>query len=95
MRCEAGSKTFRQIFVATIISRRVQQIIVLVVRLPQHSVCDDYVGVLISLWLSKGIFLFQDNAAPHKAAITYQKLSDLHFEVPKHSAHSPDLACSD
>jgi hypothetical protein len=28
-----------------------------------------YVGVLISLWLSKGILFFQDNASPHKTAI--------------------------
>jgi histone-lysine N-methyltransferase SETMAR len=37
----------------------------------------------------------QDNAALHKAAITHQKLADLHFEVLKHSAYSPDLAPSD
>jgi hypothetical protein len=34
----------------------------------------------------------QDNAAPHKAAITHQKLADLHFEVLKHPAYSPALA---
>jgi hypothetical protein len=36
--------------------------------------------------LSKGILFLQDNAAPHKAAITrtHQKLEDLHFEVLKH-----------
>jgi hypothetical protein len=54
-----------------------------------------YVGVLISLWLSKGILFLQDNAAPHKAAITHQKLADFHFEVLKHPAYSPDLAPSD
>jgi histone-lysine N-methyltransferase SETMAR len=37
----------------------------------------------------------QDNAAPHKAAITHQKLADLHFEVQKNPAYSPDLAPSD
>jgi hypothetical protein len=31
--------------------------------------------------LSKGILFPQDNAASHKAAITHQKLADLHFEV--------------
>jgi histone-lysine N-methyltransferase SETMAR len=51
--------------------------------------------VLISLWLSKEILFLQDNAAPHKAAITHQKLSDLHFEVLPHPAHSNDLAPSD
>jgi hypothetical protein len=54
-----------------------------------------YVGVLISLWLSKGILFLQYNAAPHKAAITHQKLADHHFEVLKHPAYSPDLASSD
>jgi histone-lysine N-methyltransferase SETMAR len=42
--------------------------------------------------LSKGIVVLQDNAAPHKAAITHQKLADHHFEVLKHLAYSPDLA---
>jgi histone-lysine N-methyltransferase SETMAR len=37
----------------------------------------------------------QDNAAPHKAAITHQKLADIHFEVQKHPAYSPDLAPPD
>jgi hypothetical protein len=35
--------------------------------------------------LSKGILFLQDNAAPHKVAITHQKLADLYFEVLKHS----------
>jgi histone-lysine N-methyltransferase SETMAR len=38
---------------------------------------------------------FKRNAAPHKAAITHQKLADCHFEVLKHPAYSPDLAPSD
>jgi histone-lysine N-methyltransferase SETMAR len=37
----------------------------------------------------------QDNATPHKAAIIYLKLADVHFEVLKHPAYSPDLAPSD
>jgi hypothetical protein len=41
--------------------------------------------------LSKGILFLQDNAAPHKAAITHQQLADLCFEVLKNSAYSPDL----
>jgi histone-lysine N-methyltransferase SETMAR len=44
--------------------------------------------------LSKGILFLQDNANPHKAVITHQKLADLHFEVLKHSGYSPDLAPS-
>jgi hypothetical protein len=43
--------------------------------------------------LSKGIS-FQDNAVLHKAAIMHQKLANLHFEVLKHPAYSPDLAPS-
>jgi hypothetical protein len=53
------------------------------------------VGVLISLWLSKGILFLQDNAAAHKAAITQPNLTDLKFEVLKYPAYSPDLAPSD
>jgi hypothetical protein len=56
---------------------------------------QQYVGVLISLWLSKGILFLQDNAAPHKAATTRQKLADLHFEVLKHPPYLPGLAPSD
>jgi histone-lysine N-methyltransferase SETMAR len=37
----------------------------------------------------------QDNAAPHKVAITQQKLADLQFEVLKHPTYSPYLAPSD
>jgi hypothetical protein len=51
-----------------------------------------YVGMLINLWLSKGNLFLQDNAAPHKAAITHQKLADFHFEVLKHPTYTPDLA---
>jgi hypothetical protein len=46
-----------------------------------------YVGVLISLWLSKEILFLQDNAAPHKTAITHQKLTHLHSEVLKNPAY--------
>jgi hypothetical protein len=52
--------------------------------------CAQYVLVLISLWLSKRILFFQDTAAPHKAAVTHQKLA--YFRCP---AYSPDLAPSD
>jgi hypothetical protein len=47
-----------------------------------------YTGVLISLWLSKGILFLEDNAAPHKADFTHQ-------EVLKHPAYSSDMAPSD
>jgi hypothetical protein len=45
--------------------------------------------------LSKGILFLQDNGAPHKEAIIHKKLADLHFEVLKTPAYSPDLAPSD
>jgi hypothetical protein len=37
--------------------------------------------------LSKGILFIKDNSAPHKVAITHQKLTEL-----KHLAYPPDLA---
>jgi histone-lysine N-methyltransferase SETMAR len=43
----------------------------------------------------KGILFLQGNAALHIAAIMHQKLADLHFEVLKHPAYSPDLAPMD
>jgi hypothetical protein len=42
----------------------------------------------------KGIPFLQDNAASHKLVIVHQKLADIHFEVLKHLAYSPDLAPS-
>jgi hypothetical protein len=45
--------------------------------------------------LSERILFPEDNAPYHKAAFTQQKLTDLHFEVLKHLAYSPDLAPSD
>jgi hypothetical protein len=35
---------------------------------------------------------FSKQGVPHKAAITHQKLADLHFEVLKHLAYSPNLS---
>jgi histone-lysine N-methyltransferase SETMAR len=40
----------------------------------------------------KLILFLQNNAAPHKAAITHRKLADFHFGVQKHPAYSPDFA---
>jgi hypothetical protein len=37
----------------------------------------------------------QDNAVPHKVAITHQKLADLPFEALKHPVYLPDSAASD
>jgi hypothetical protein len=51
------------------------------------------VGILISLWLSKGMSFLKDSAAPHKAAIKHQKLAD-HFKILKHLAYSLDLTHS-
>jgi len=43
--------------------------------------------------LSRGVK--RDNASSHMAAITQQKLADLHSEVLTYAAHSSDLAASD
>jgi hypothetical protein len=45
--------------------------------------------------LSKVFLFLQGNAAHHEVTITHQKLADIHFEVLKHPAYSPDLASSD
>jgi hypothetical protein len=45
--------------------------------------------------LLKGILFLQDNGSLHEGAITHQKLADLHFDDPKNSACSPDLAPAD
>lgn len=43
----------------------------------------------------KGIVFHQDNARPHTAKITRQKLKEFNWELMPHPAHSPDLAPSD
>jgi histone-lysine N-methyltransferase SETMAR len=45
--------------------------------------------------LSNGILFLQDSAASHKAVITHERLTHLHFEVLNHPTYSPDLAPSD
>jgi hypothetical protein len=40
--------------------------------------------------LSKGMLFLQDNVAPHKTAITQKKLADLHCEILKQAAYSPN-----
>ncbi|CAH2100956.1 unnamed protein product [Euphydryas editha] len=45
--------------------------------------------------LSKGVILQHDNAHPHTAQLTRDKLQELGWEVLPHPAYSPDLAPSD
>ena len=44
---------------------------------------------------SKRVLLLHDNACPHTAALTVDKLRALKFEVLKHPPHRPDSAPSD
>lgn len=43
----------------------------------------------------KGVILLHDNARPHKAVVTREKIAHLNFEVLNHPPYSPDLAPSD
>jgi transposase len=73
--------------------------------LPFFVYGKDHVALLVKLEqqlvskrrgkLPQRILFLQDNAAPHSAGITDQKLAELHIEVPKHPACSPDLSPSD
>ena len=58
------------------------------------SVLGKVKQALVSKWrrnLSKVVLFLQDTASWHTAAITQQKLADLHFKVLKHPACSPDF----
>ena len=43
----------------------------------------------------KGVILLQDNARPHTALVTRQKLTELDIEVLPHPPYSPDLSPTD
>lgn len=45
--------------------------------------------------LTKGIILLHDNARPHTARLTNQKINELGWEILDHPPYSPDLAPSD
>ena len=45
--------------------------------------------------MSSGIILLHDNARPHTAAKTKEKIQDFRWELFDHPPYSPDLAPSD
>lgn len=45
--------------------------------------------------LTKGVFLIHDNARPHSARVTQEKLEKFKWDVFQHPPYSPDLAPSD
>jgi histone-lysine N-methyltransferase SETMAR len=48
-----------------------------------------------SLVNRKGVLLLHDNARPHIARMTYQKLLEIKFETLPHPPYSPDLSPTD
>ena len=48
-----------------------------------------------SLVNRKGVILHHDNAKPHTAKITQQKINEFGWEVLPHPPYSPDIAPSD
>ena len=45
--------------------------------------------------LTKGVILLHDNARPHTANLTTQKLNELGWTILDHPPYSPDLAPTD
>ena len=56
-----------------------------------HSAIKEKRRGLLSRW----VVILVDNAPPHTASITQQKLKDLGFTVLPHPSYSPELAPSD
>jgi histone-lysine N-methyltransferase SETMAR len=64
-----------------------------------------YCEVLLKLWnavhrkhpsqLVKGVLLNHDNARPHTAQVTQERIQELQWELSEHPPYNPDLASSD
>jgi histone-lysine N-methyltransferase SETMAR len=63
-----------------------------------------YCEVLLKLWdairrkcpghLARGVLLHHDNARPHTARATHERIQELESKLPEHPPYSPDLAPS-
>jgi hypothetical protein len=56
----------------------------------QDAICRERAGQLAT-----GVWLYHDNARPHTAQATQERIQELHWELLEHLPYIPDLAPSD
>jgi histone-lysine N-methyltransferase SETMAR len=71
----------------------------------EHANFPSYCEVLLKLWhafqrkhpvqLTRGVLLQHDNARPHTARATQERIQELQWGLLEHPPYSPDLAPSD